>query len=141
MIADVTYSLHSTYKGYDMHITILKWTGVVVLAALVITSVAVTSASMAASNESRGSDCIRIVNKPPIDLNVSLCTYMKQFDLPDGYVVSVCRYQDSVRIDLRQFINGRATIRGIALNVRQWEYLQRITSHIWNSVRNATSIN
>ena len=40
--------------------------------------------------------------------------------------VNVCTYQGQIRVDVRQFLNGQATVRGIYLNVREFQSLSDI---------------
>ena len=70
-------------------------------------------------------------------LNSTLCGYNKQFDLPEQYKVTVCSYQQQVRIDIRYFIGNTSSIRGIAVNKRQYNYLQRLTPNINHAVKQA----
>jgi len=72
--------------------------------------------------------CTR-VNTPPkspitIIPNRTLCTPMRQIEVDDGLRTTVCLYQNSLRVDLRYFVNGKATIQGIALNYLQWTKLK-----------------
>jgi len=79
------------------------------------------------------SDCIKLATIPvTIDqqFNSTLCSYMKQFEMPREYYVTVCVYQKEVRIDFRQFINGQPTIKGLYFDVRQWSYLKRLVPNI-----------
>ena len=46
---------------------------------------------------------------------------MKQFDLKDHIILSVCNEDGEIILDIRMFINQTATIRGIPLNLRQWK--------------------
>ena len=57
--------------------------------------------------------------------------------MPNGYYTTVCLYQNQVRIDLRQFLDGKATIKGLILNLRQWNYLQRLIPHLNKAIREA----
>ncbi len=42
-----------------------------------------------------------------------------------------------VIIDIRRFLNGTATIRGIPLNLKQWLTLKRITSTVDTAINEA----
>ena len=50
----------------------------------------------------------------------SLCTLQREFLLEmSDKRINVCTYQGRVRVDLRQFLNGRATIKGIFFNTKE----------------------
>ena len=68
------------------------------------------------------SDCIQLRTHPVDTLNAY--NYIRQFDLPQKYRVTVCLYQKEVRIDFRYFINENPTIKG------QWNYLKRLVPNI-----------
>ena len=65
----------------------------------------------------------------------SLCTQQREFllDMSDKRV-NVCTYQGSVRVDVRQFIRGRATIKGIFFNTDEIGSLRRLMPLIKNEV-------
>ena len=71
----------------------------------------------------------------------SLCHYLKQYSLPNDIRISVCIYAGRVRIDLRQFIADKATIKGIALNLAQFRRLEDYWENIKSVVGNADDIN
>ena len=138
--SSIASSLSSLYEKYNIHINILKWTGVVVLLAMMSTSLAITS-NMTRNSFQNSSDCIKITTtSDDRRFNDTLCKYIKTFDLPEQYKLSVCSYQQQVRIDIRYFIGDKATIRGIHLNKLQWAYLQRLTPHINSAVKRADNV-
>lgn len=142
MTPSISSSLESTYERYWIHINILKWTGVVVLLALTTTSLSMVVNLKTVKCVNSTSDCIKILSTSPPnfslpDINNTFCRDIKQYPLPDEYFATVCRYQGQLRIDIRRFINGKASIRGIALNVRQWNYLLQIHSFINAAIKDA----
>ena len=50
----------------------------------------------------------------------SHCSNIHQFPLSDNVYVSMCDLQGSLVYDIRQFVSGNATIKGISLNKNQW---------------------
>ena len=62
--------------------------------------------------------------------NNTLCKYLKQFNLSTNKKVSVCAYNGAVRINFRRFIDKKATIQGIYLNVQEWRTLLRLWGKI-----------
>jgi hypothetical protein len=46
--------------------------------------------------------------------------------------------QKTVRIDFRKFINGKPTIQGFYLKVKQWNYLKRLQKYIDLSIKETT---
>ena len=114
--SSIVSNLSSLYEQYNIHITILKWTGVIVLLTVMTISLAITSNAANYSDKLK-SDCLRIttplfeeINK---ELNETLCQHITQFDLTEQHKVTVCLYQQQIRIDIRYFIGNKTTIRGI----------------------------
>jgi hypothetical protein len=99
-------------EQYGFHINILKWTGVVVLLALMTTTLALTSRHNVNNNVT---DCLKIKSESHHEFNNTLCDFIKQFRLPENYYITVCLYQHSILI--RQFISGKATIKGLSLSL------------------------
>ena len=52
-----------------------------------------------------------------VNVNETACSYLKQFDLKDRVMLSVCNRDGEIIFDIRLFINQTATIRGIPLNL------------------------
>ena len=48
----------------------------------------------------------------------------QQFDLKDNVILSMCNRDGEIMLDIRLFLNQTATIRGILLNLRQWNVQQ-----------------
>ena len=64
------------------------------------------------------------------DTNATLCTYLKQFKLSGSKRISVCAYNHHVRVDIRRFIDDKATIQGIWINSEEWLALIRLQGKI-----------
>ena len=64
------------------------------------------------------------------DTNATLCTYFKQFKLSGSKRISVCAYNQHVRVDIRRFIDDKATIQGIWINSEEWLALIRLQGKI-----------
>ena len=74
---------------------------------------------------------------PPSNVRVtrSLCTQQREFLLEmSDKRVNVCTYQGRVRVDVRQFLNGRATIKGIFFNSEELASLRRLMPLIKSEV-------
>ncbi|OOZ35901.1 hypothetical protein BOW52_11060 [Solemya elarraichensis gill symbiont] len=129
---------------------VLKWTGVIVMISLLAATLGIF-ANLMKRDPVYKSDCINVqdhnvadvnetlcIEQTEIpDLNNSLCTYARQYALSNNYFVTVCRYHGIVRIDVRLFLNGIATIRGIFLNNKQWNSLWRLRSQINGDITEA----
>ena len=50
-------------------------------------------------------------------------TYRAQYDLGDDVKITVCYPNNTTVVDIRQFLEDRATIKGIQLNIQQWNAL------------------
>lgn len=103
--------------------------------------VALTSISLAFTSDLKKkeyTDCMNILTTESTpDLNETLCDYIKQYALPNDYYITVCSYQGLVKLDVRKFIGREATIKGIAMNVDQWNYLQRLVPRINSAITDA----
>jgi len=133
-------SLSSLYKNYDVHLDILKITGVIVLLSIMSATLAITSNLYKVDTTKNVTDCIRLTAQmEDQQFNTTLCRYIKQYPLPENYFVTICSYQGEIRIDFRKFINNYPTIQGVYLNTRQWNYLKRLSSRIDEAIDKALS--
>jgi len=64
------------------------------------------------------------------DLNKTACVYVKQFYLQQQLYATVCNQDGYVFVDIRQFVNGTATIIGADLSLLQWLTLKQLSSSI-----------
>lgn len=64
--------------------------------------------------------------------------HLKQFDLKDHVMLSVCNRDGEIILDIRLFINQMATIRGIPLDLRQWNALQRVSPSVNRAIEETT---
>ena len=111
---DTTY--YFDQEGVKCHIKIIKWTGVIGIILVSLSTPLYILASIEWSN-----------NYPfdyVMEVNQTACSYLKQFDLKDNVILSVCNRDGEIMLDIRLFLNQTATIRGIPLNLRQWNVLQ-----------------
>jgi len=69
-----------------------------------------------------------VADRGPTVNNSSLCHFITQFVLPDHYFVTVCLYQNEISLDIRQFINGRPTIKRVYLTMKQFDFLETFTT-------------
>ena len=65
-----------------------------------------------------------------MEVNHTACSYLKQFDLEDNVILSVCNRDGEIMLDIRLFLNQTATICGIELNLRQWNILQGVSNSV-----------
>ena len=104
------------------HIKIIKWTGVIGIILVPLSTPLYSLASMEWSN-----------NYPfdyVMEVNQTACSYLKQFDLKDNVILSVCNIDGEIMLNIRLFLNQTVTIRGIPLNLRQWKVLQRASNSV-----------
>ena len=72
-------------------------------------------------------------NNYPFDFVMEVnqtASYLKQFDLKDNVILSVCNRDGEIMQDIRLFLNQTAIIRGIPLNLRQWNVLQGVSNSV-----------
>ena len=50
-----------------------------------------------------------------VEHNKTLCTFIRQMKLSEKKRVTVCNYQNNIRVDIRQFVKNSASIKGIWL--------------------------
>ena len=123
---DTTY--YFDQEEVKCHIKIMEWTGVIGIILVSLSTLLYILVSMEWSN-----------NYPfdyVMEVNQNACSYLKQFDLKDNVILSVCNRDGEIMLDIRLFLNQTATIRGIPLNLRQWNVLQGVS----NSVNRAIEI-
>ena len=65
-----------------------------------------------------------------MEVNHTACSHLKQFDLKGNVILSVCNRDGEIMLDIRIFLNQTATIRGIPLNLRQWNVLQGVSNSV-----------
>ena len=75
-----------------------------------------------------------------VESNQTACSYLKQFDLNDNVILSVCHRDGEISVDIRLFLNQTATIRGIPLNLRQWNTLQRVSNSVNGAIEEAKDL-
>ena len=104
------------------HIKIMEWTGVIGIILVSLSTPLYILASM------------EWLNNYPFDyvmeVNQTACSYLKQFDLKDNVILSVCNREGEIMLDIRLFLHQTATIRGIPLNLRQWNVLQGVSNSV-----------
>ena len=121
--SDTTY--YFDQEEVKCHIKIMKWTGVIGIILVSLSTPLYILASMEWSN-----------NYPfdyVMEVNQTACSYLKQFDLKDNVILSVCNRDGEIMLDICLFLNQTATIRVIPLNLRKWNILQGV----FNSVNRA----
>ena len=127
-------SKNSMYYKYGTHINILKWSGSIVMFALVASTLGILS-SWKKQKISSESDCIKIAYKTmEIANNKTTCDYIKTYDILHGCHISVCKLRDKIGVDFRLFNGDTPTTKGLFINMKQWNYLQRIIPHITKTI-------
>ena len=104
----------------------MKWTGVIGIILVSLSTPLYILASMECSN-----------NYPfdyIMEVNQTACSYLKQFNLKDYVILSVCNRDGEFMLDIPLFLNQTATIRGIPLNLRQWNVLQGVSISVNRAV-------
>ena len=117
---DTTY--YFDQEEVKCHIKVIKWTGVIGIILVSLSTPLYILASMEWSN-----------NYPfdyVMEVNQTACSYLKQFDLKDNVILSVCNRDGEIMLDIRLFPNQTATIRGIPLNLRRWNVLQGVSKSV-----------
>ena len=117
---DTTY--YFDQEEVKCHIKIIKWTGVIGIILVSLTTPLYILTSMEWSN-----------NYPfdyVMEVNQTACSYLKQFDLKDNVILSVCNRDGEIMLDIRPLLNQTATVHGIPLNLRQWNILQRASNSV-----------
>lgn len=127
----------SLYYRFNTQRRILKWTGTFIMLVMTAATLAITEISYKKGIDLEP-DCIKLQHSEQIHkYNHSLCDFIKQFEIPDTYYVTICLYQDEIIVDIRQFINGKETIKGVQINTRQWKYIQQIIPYINKTIEEA----
>ena len=83
----------------------------------------------------RERNCIKYAYKTmEIVNNKTTCNYIKTYDILHEGHISVCKLRDKIGVDFCLFIGEIPTTKGLFLNMRQWNYLQRSIPHITNTI-------
>lgn len=83
----IASSLSDMYYHYEMHINMLKWTGVIVILILSATTLWITCGVYESSKQNTNmTDYIKIDQ----NFNQSLCSFIKHFSLPSEFVLTIC---------------------------------------------------
>lgn len=137
--ASIRSSLSSIYRNYDFHLGIIKITGICIMLSLICTTLVLTSSLYKIDKGYNKTECIQLLDKSDFPWNDTHCIQL--FELPDNELyVRVCRYQESVILDIRRFHRGQATSIGLYLNLNQWNYLERLQNAIDKSIDNALNV-
>ena len=138
--SSIRSSMSSLYRNFEIHLDILKLTGVVVLLSIMSVTLALTG-NIYSREKSQNTTMIDCIRSPTIytrqQLYMSLCSYIKQYPLPGDYYVTICTYQSNITVDVRFFLNGKPTIKGFFLNTNQYRYFKRLIPHIDKAIKTA----
>ena len=121
-VHDQTYYFEQ--KHLRCHIRAVKWIGTTGAIVVLLPTPLFVLASM---NWSKSHP---VDYEVKVDVNKSACSNLKQFDLKDHFILLVCNRDGEIILDIRLFINQTVTIRGIPLNLRQWNVLQRASASV-----------
>ena len=131
----VSNSIEPTYyfdqDQIKCHINIVKWLGIIGIILITLCAPVYVLASIGWSNN----DLLDYEVK--MEATQTACSYLKQFDLQDNVMLSVCHRDGEISIDIRLLLNKTATIRGIPLNLMQWNFLQRVSSCVNRAIEEA----
>lgn len=103
-------------KHLKSRLTVFKWVGVILI------SLACTVPGIVFLSSNNIPDYGIVLG----DMNQTVCSYIKQYNLGDLTYLTVCNRNGEVFLDTRRFINGTGTIIGIQLNLRQWLRLKQV---------------
>ena len=124
---------------YKTHFNIMKLTGVVsmilILSASLGISVSNLKCDVPTKETVKYNAFYATLNTTDTALNFSSCDLLTSYDLPDDFVVSLCKRKMGIEVDLRRYTNKTPTLDGVTLNYRQWEYLYRISGIIHNRIQ------
>ena len=116
------------------HINIVKWLGIIGIILITLCAPVYVLASMKWSNNHP------LNYEVKVEANQTACSYLKHLDLQDNVMLSVCLRDGELSIDIRLFLNKTATIRGILLNLMQWNVLQRVSSSVNRAIEEAETL-
>ena len=68
--------------------------------------------------------------------SLTLCNLFKQFNLSESRRITICSYNNQLRVDIRRFVGHHASVNGIWLNRSEWMkfvmYFSKIQKEIVN---------
>ena len=116
-------------------------TGIVVLLSLISATLVMTNSIYQMEKVCNRTDCIQLLTEQTLQSseqwNDTMCDYRRQFQLPDGYYVTVCSHQNKVRIIFQELLPWKSTYQAADLNLRQWNYLKRLYKYIDIAIKNS----
>ena len=138
-----------TTVSLRVHMNVLKWMSVILILVTCTTTIVIVVTSVASHPECPVDYQVSIDDERQPDMNQTSCVFVKQFSLQEGLYATVCNDEGHIFVDIRRFLNGTATIRGIPLNINQWGILKQAGSRIdkamtealyyWKSMREIES--
>lgn len=116
-------NLDSEYGGnMKRHIRAIKWIAMTFMVAVGVSIPGIVLVSVSSHSQT-------LVDQAE-KLNHTACLYAKQYHLNENVYITVCNMNGDVLLDIRQFLNNTATIKGIQLNLRQWLTLKQMSRPI-----------
>ncbi len=107
------------------YITVGKWIGAAVIIMVTLSIPGIILSSLAVSQVLPLDYEVKVNNE-----NRTACVFVKRYDLRDGVHLTVCNIEGDIILDIRRFVNEKASIRGIPLNLKQWLTLKQIASTV-----------
>lgn len=111
------------------HVRLVKGTGMLIIVYTTVVFLVVTIQLTVSL------DLVRIEKKNMTDLahnhSVSTCAAKRNYALPDEIYLVVCK---TGGVEVRKFIRGQPTEIGVAVSLRQWNYLKRLITYVDNSL-------
>ena len=65
------------------------------------------------------------------------CIHPPEFTLSEHYFVTVCLYQNDIRLDIGQFFNRKPTIKEVYLTMKQLDFFKKLLPHLHKEIINA----
>lgn len=126
--------IYASSNNIKYHTTIVKWIGVMMLLTVSVTVPIIVIIA-------RGYPSTCHTSEPDVTesrtVNMSTCSYVKQFHLSHQTYATVCSINGHIIVDLRHFVNHTATVKGIGLDIMQWMTLKQHISTVDSSIREA----
>ena len=96
---------------------------IITISLLVTTTVELTRRLNCDSTSIKDSSLPTNITEIKIDRNKTLCAFIRQTAISENKRATVCVYQESIRIDFRQFVGNKASIKGLWLSINEWKNL------------------
>ena len=115
-------------KDIKNHLTGIQWVAITFILTVFVALPGIVLISVQSSHQRE--QLIETIDVTNERANNTACVNVKRYHLSENIFSTVCNVDGYIVVYLRKFINGTATIKGIQLNLQQWQSLKQASASI-----------